>query len=54
MLIIAPSLSRGGMERQLSLFLGHYDRSKLEVTLALFEEAIGYEIPNDVEVINLN
>lgn len=53
-LIISPSLSRGGMERQLSMFLRHYDRSKLQVTVALLDVTIAYNIPNDVKIINLN
>jgi glycosyltransferase involved in cell wall biosynthesis len=52
-LMIAPALEKGGMERQLSLFLKSFDRSSLKVTLALFRNNIAYEIPNDIEVIDL-
>jgi glycosyltransferase involved in cell wall biosynthesis len=52
-LMIAPSLQRGGMERQLSLFLHNFDRKKLKITLALFRKKIAYEIPPDVTVVDL-
>ena len=53
-LIISPSLSKGGMERQLSIFLNHYDRSQLQVTVALLKANIAYEIPHDIKIINLH
>lgn len=53
-LIISPSLGKGGMERQLSLFLKYFDRKRLRVTLAVLEPRIMYELPPDVEVVNLN
>ena len=53
-LIIAPALSRGGMERQLSIFLEKYDRKQIKATLALLKDNIQYEIPQDVEVIVFN
>jgi len=53
-LIISPAMGKGGMERQLSIFLEHFDRSKYNVTLALVRDKIEYEIPKDIEVIQLN
>jgi N-acetylgalactosamine-N,N'-diacetylbacillosaminyl-diphospho-undecaprenol 4-alpha-N-acetylgalactosaminyltransferase len=53
-LIISPALSKGGMERQLSIFLQHFDRKKYDITLVLLRERIEYVIPSDVEIINLN
>jgi len=53
-LIIAPTLSKGGMERQLSIFLEKYDRKRIKATLALLKDNIQYEIPQDVEVIIFN
>jgi len=53
-LIISPALSKGGMERQLSILLYNFDRSKFCITLALLRNKIEYDIPNDIEVINLN
>lgn len=53
-LIIAPNLTKGGTERQLSLFLEHFDRKAFAVTLALFTDKIEYPIPIDVERINLD
>ncbi|TAF65983.1 MAG: glycosyltransferase [Cytophagales bacterium] len=53
-LIIIPTLSGGGAERQLSLFLQHFDRTKIKITLALYQHEILYSIPEDIIVINLN
>lgn len=53
-LMIAPSMRRGGMERQLATFLHAYDRKKLQVTLALFNKDIHYQLPPDVTIIDLN
>jgi len=53
-LIISPALAKGGMERQLSLFLQYYDRSKLQVTLAVLEDDIRYNLPSDTNLIELN
>lgn len=50
-LVIAPTLTKGGMERQLSIFLERYDRNQLEVTLALLKDNIYYKIPEDVQVV---
>jgi glycosyltransferase involved in cell wall biosynthesis len=52
-LMIVFSLAKGGMQRQLSLYLKNFDRSKIKVTLAMFRNEIDYEIPNDVEIIDL-
>ena len=51
--MIAPSLSKGGMERQLSYFLNNYDRNKIKVTLALLRNNVDYEIPSDIDVVFL-
>ncbi|WPP53325.1 glycosyltransferase family 4 protein [Catalinimonas niigatensis] len=53
-LIISPALAKGGMERQLSIFLKNYDRNRIKVTLALLENNIKYDLPDDIEVIQLN
>lgn len=53
-LIISPTMGKGGMERQLSIFLEHFDRSKYNVTLALVRNKIEYDLPSDIEIINLD
>ena len=52
--MIAPNLRRGGMERQLATFLHGYDRTKLKVTLALFNKDIHYPLPPDISIFDLN
>ncbi len=52
--MIAPTMRRGGMERQLATFLHAYDRKRLQVTLALFNKDIHYPLPPDVSIIDLN
>lgn len=52
-LMIAYTLNRAGMERQLVNYLYKYDRSKLKVTIALFKKEIGYVLPPDVGIIDL-
>lgn len=53
-LMIVGALMKGGMERQLVTFLEHYDRSKLRVSLLLYQKKIEYDIPPDVTVLNLH
>lgn len=50
---IAYTMNKGGMERQLATFLHHFDRNKLQVTLALFKNEIQYPLPEDVRIIDL-
>ena len=52
-LIITPSLARGGMERQLSYYLNKYDKSLIDIDLAVLKDNIGYDIPKHINVINL-
>src|SRR5690606_7218621 len=52
-LIISTTLASGGMQRQLSTFLQYYDRNKFCVTVALLENKIEYEVPKDVQIIDL-
>lgn len=53
-LIIAPTLTKGGMERQLSIFLEKYDRTQLKATLAILKDNVQYNIPEDVPLIIFN
>jgi len=53
-LIISPSLSKGGMERQLSEFLKAFDRKRLNVKILFFRQQIEYELPADLEYHVLN
>ena len=53
-LIISPTLGKGGIERQLIEFLYAYDRNKFNITLALFRRKIEYELPADINPIILN
>ncbi len=53
-LIVVPTLRKGGMERQLSVFLEYYDRSKFKITLALLRLKVEYVVPEDVKIICLN
>lgn len=52
-LMIAYTMNKGGMERQLATFLHNFDRNKIQVTLALFKNEIQYSLPADVRIINL-
>ena len=52
-LIVTPSLRRGGMERQLSYLLKHFDRNKLKITVAVLFDEIEYPVPQDIEVVTL-
>jgi glycosyltransferase involved in cell wall biosynthesis len=52
-LMIAYSMNKGGMERQLATFLHGFDRNKLQVTLALFKNEIQYSLPADIKIIDL-
>lgn len=51
--MIAHSMSKGGMERQLATFLHNFDRNKLDITLALFKNQIEYDLPPDVKIVDL-
>ena len=53
-LMIAATMRKGGMERQLATFLQHFERDKLQITLALFNKEIEYHIPEDVRVLDLS
>jgi len=44
---------KGGMERQLSLFLERHDHSQFEITLAVLKKHIAYAIPDEVKFIDL-
>jgi glycosyltransferase involved in cell wall biosynthesis len=52
-LIITPAMDKGGMERQLSIFFNEFDRSKYQVSLAVLINRIQYQIPADVQLIDL-
>ncbi|MFC1596084.1 glycosyltransferase [Candidatus Margulisiibacteriota bacterium] len=52
-LIIAPALVKGGMERQLAALLQAADKQRYTLSLALFRKKIEYIIPEKVSVINL-
>lgn len=52
-LMIAYTMNKGGMERQLATFLHNFDRNKIQVTLALFKNEIQYTLPSDIKIINL-
>ena len=52
-LLVSTILNTGGAERFISTLLEHLDRSRLEPTLCLLRDNVGYPIPKDVEVRSL-
>lgn len=52
-LIVIPSLTKGGTERQLHYYLNRYDREKIDIKVTMLNEKISYPIPNDITIINL-
>lgn len=54
LLLVIPTLSGGGAERQFSYLLKYLERSKFKLSLCLWEDKISYEIPDDVTIYRLN
>jgi len=52
-LLVSTILNTGGAERFVSTLLEHLDRSRLEPSLCLLRDNVGYPIPKDVEVRSL-
>jgi len=52
-LILNPTMEKGGIETQLAVLLNNLNFQKFEVTLALFHNHINYKLPEDVKIIDL-
>lgn len=53
-LFVAPTLTRGGMERQLSYLLKGINKEQFTIKLALLKPKVYYEIPQNIEVVYLD
>lgn len=54
LLVVSTTLNTGGAQRFVSTLLGHLDRNRIQPSLCLLRDDVGFRIPDDVAVTVLN